>query len=183
MHPQRVTWSWKVVARNVESSRSWCAHRWGAGAKAFATTFGGRLSIFEQHHACGEAVDEVLASHGAQLALREEAGERDGARGLAHRLGVVVRPAEQAGAATVATEEQATRRRAGRLKHEPQVFIGAVGVADVELDGLADADVVADRDGAGVAVEADQVADQEIAAAEGVAVFADRPADHQAALH
>ena len=58
------------------------------------------------------------------------------------QLGVVVRPAEQVRAAAVAREHERAVGLAGRAEHRPQVLVGGVRVADVELDGRADLDVL-----------------------------------------
>ena len=71
----------------------------------------------------------------------------------------------------------------GRSQQLAQVLVGRLGVADVELDRLAATDPVGDGQGPGPRVEADQVADQEVAAAELVAVLVDRQADEQPLLH
>ena len=132
-------------------------------------------------------MDEVLAADGADLAHGEEAGDGDRAEDLVDQAHVVVGLVEEPGAAAVASEEQGTRRagrwpdcRAQRAGFA-QVLVGGLGVADVELDGLADADQVGDRDGPGV-VGPDHVADQEVAALERLLVLVDHPADVQAVL-
>ena len=56
-------------------------------------------------------------------------------------------------------------------QQQPQVFVRGVGVADVELHGLADADSVGDDQGAGGAVEAVEVADEEVTPVEVVLVL------------
>ena len=68
------------------------------------------------------------------------------------------------------------------MEHEAQVLIGGVGVADVELDRLPDADVVGEGEGFVRLVDADQVADEKIPAPEALAIFADGPADEQTVL-
>ena len=67
-------------------------------------------------------------------------------------------------------------------EQRPEVLVGGGGVADVELDGLADGDLLADRDRAGLAVGADHVADEEVAAAELRSVLVDDDAEVQALL-
>ena len=63
----------------------------------------------------------------------------------------------------------------------PEVLVGRVGVADVELHGLADADLLADRERARALVGAEQVADEEVAPAELGLVLVDDEPDVQAA--
>src|ERR1700745_1682324 len=103
-----------------------------------------------------EGVQEVLAADGAEFAGAEEAGHRDVAEGGRDQAGVVVGLAEQPGAAAVAGEQEGPRGTAagqgGGLAFQgaAQVLVSRRGVPDVELDGLTDLDLVADRDGAGV---------------------------------
>src|SRR5262249_33478364 len=66
---------------------------------------GKAMSLLEQGHAGGEAVDEVLSADRAEFALREEAGQRNVAGFGAKDAGVVVRFGEQARAAAVAAEQ------------------------------------------------------------------------------
>src|SRR5260370_1022682 len=78
-----------------------------------ASTPSGRASVFrrlEQRDADREAVNEVRAADRADLALGEEAGQRDRPHLTAQRPGVVVRGGDQPAAAPVAAEQQ-TRRR------------------------------------------------------------------------
>src|ERR1043166_3761670 len=58
-----------------------------------------------------------------------------------------------------------------------KILIGRVGVANVELHGLADANVVGDAHGAGVPIDTDDVADEEVAALEAVLVLVDDQTD------
>ena len=86
--------------------------------------------------------------------------------------GVVVGLAEQVAAAAVAREHQ---RRPSALagEQEAQVLVGAVGVADLELDGRPDLGDGADGEVPGLRVGAEHVADQEVAAPEGVLLLVD----------
>ena len=126
-------------------------------------------------------MQEVLPADRADLAGAEAAGRGHGAQELGDDPGVVVGHAEQSLPAAVAREEQ---RRLGLLAREqrPQVLVGGGGVADVELDGATDGDLLADGDRAGLAVAADQVADEEVAAAEVDPVLVDDDAEVQALL-
>src|SRR5205823_4544552 len=63
-------------------------------------------SLLEQHHAGREAVDEVLPTDGAQLALGEEARQRHRTGFAADHACVVVRLGKQPRTPTVAGEEQ-----------------------------------------------------------------------------
>ena len=130
-----------------------------------------RALLLEQRQAGGEAVDEVLAADGAELALGEEAGDRNGAGLGAEDARVVVGLVKQAGAAAVAAEDQ---RRPGpllvraqvELQQGVQVLVGCRGVADVELHRLTDAHPFRHRQRPTIADKAEDVADQEIAAPE-----------------
>ena len=131
-------------------------------------------------------MDKVFACHGPQFAGGEEAGQRDVAQGFADCRRVVMRLRKHPGAASVAGEQQgAAGLSAGLLPRRreqlPQIRIGRLGIADVELDGLPDAHVVADHDRAGVRVDPQDVADQEIALLEAVLVLADDAAHVQPA--
>src|SRR5690349_7356444 len=143
-----------------------------------------RLVVPEECEAGGMAVDEVGATDGAELAGSEETGDGCGGEQLAGDADVVAGLLEHAGAAAVATEQQGARRWIGRrhrlIEQQSEVFVCGSGVADVVLDGLADADLAVDGDRAGLVVNAHEIPHEEIAAAEGVAVFADRLAEEQA---
>src|SRR5581483_978849 len=143
------------------------------------------LLLVEQRQAGGEAVDEVLPADGAELAHGEEAGQRQRAEQRLHGAGVVVGLVEQPGPAAVAAEEECPRGAgralaSGVLQEQAEVLVGRAGVADVELHRLADADAVAEDQGAALTVQAEDVADQEVAAAERVLVLVDDQADVRA---
>src|SRR5262249_37462070 len=135
----------------------------------------------------GEAVQEGLAADGADLAVAEKAGERDRAELGGHAARVVVGGAEQAGAAAVAATEHGGGRPGlaqglgGGGGPLAQVLVGGGGVAHLELERLADARVGADADGAALAVDTGEVADQVVAAAKLVLVLVDGEADEQVA--
>ena len=65
-------------------------------------------------------------------------------------------------------------------EQQAEVLVGGGGVADVELHGLPDLDPVADRERAGVLVDAEHVAHEEVAAAEVEPVLVDDDAEVQA---
>src|SRR2546426_426273 len=95
----------------------------------------------------------------------------DSLRTVSDGVDVVVRPPEERFAASVAREEQRAGDRALRavalvLERLAKVLARGLGVADLELDRLPHLHHVADRDRAGVAVDADEVADDEVAAAQ-----------------
>ena len=142
---------------------------------------------FEDRDAGGEAVDVIAAGDGAKFALGEQAGHRDRADHRLHNGRIMVRLLEHPGAAAVAREEQrsaafAFRHRLERAEHRPQVLVGRLGIADVELDRLAGADKRPDRDGAVVFIRADHAGDQEVATIEVVLILVHRHADVRPAL-
>lgn len=130
-------------------------------------------------------MQEVAAADRAQLALGEEAGHGGAGGGLGDPGGVVVGGTEEAAPAAVAGEQQhpagAHRPGPDRREQRLQLLAGGGRVAHVELHGLADRDGVADRQGAALRVGAEEVADQEVPAAELGLVLVDHPADLHAA--
>lgn len=66
----------------------------------------GCSQILENRQTGGETVDKVLAADGSVFAGRKEARQRNGARYLLHRRGIMVRLAEEPGSAAVAGEKQ-----------------------------------------------------------------------------
>src|SRR5882672_298467 len=97
----------------------------------------------------------------------------------------MARLAEHARAAAVAVEEQS----AGGgiffllgLEEKIQVLVGGGGVAHVELNCLAGADEIGDADAAAGLFHAEDVADEEVAARPGLAIFVDGGADVEAVV-
>src|SRR5262249_35844167 len=117
-------------------------------------------------------VEEVPASDRRELTVAEETGERERSQVLLDQRDVVVRnpvqPLAAPGAIEVATERWAPPVELARhtRKRQLEVFTRRVGVAELELDGLADAHGVADRDGAGGLIRTDEAPHQEIPALE-----------------
>ncbi len=100
------------------------------------------------------------------------------------KLGVVVGCPEQVPAPAVAGEQQRGLGLGGRSLPDQQpleILVGGVGVADVELHRRADLEHVVDGDGAGLAVAAQDLADEEVAGPELGLSFVDHPAQMQAA--
>jgi NAD(P)-dependent dehydrogenase (short-subunit alcohol dehydrogenase family) len=128
----------------------------------------GLRRVREQRDRGGEGVQEVLPADRSEFSGAEEPGHRNVAQRARDEPGVVVGLVEQPRSAAVAGEQQRSGRAAaaerGRLAFQgaAQVLIGRRGVPDVKLDGLADLDIVAHRDGSRVGVGADQAADQEV---------------------
>src|SRR5438132_9724830 len=132
-------------------------------------------------------MNKVLPADRAEFALREEAGKRDDPGFLTDKAGVVMRLRKQTRAAAVAGEDQAAgggRRMcvSVRLQERMQVLIGALGIPNLELDGLADADAIRNGQGPGLPVEPEDVADQKIAALERALVLVNDKADVQPLL-
>src|SRR2546427_9252467 len=117
-------------------------------------------------------MEEVATADGRELAVPEEAGEREGAQVLPNQRDVVVGNTVQSlptpGAVEVATERWAPPVESARHtgQRELEILARRIRVAELELDGLADAHGVADGDGAGGLVRPDQIAHQEIPALE-----------------
>src|SRR5262245_35747749 len=96
------------------------------------TTLSAGLLVFKQQHARREAVDEILPADGAELALREEAGERDRAFHFRDHAGIVIGLCEEPGAAAIAAEEQcplAAALPAIGAQEETQIFVRGHGIA------------------------------------------------------
>lgn len=128
-----------------------------------------RVGLLEAGDAGREAVNIVLAADGAEFPLGEEAGHGELAEDLLDRAGVVMRFVEKASSATVATEEQGGTRRRGLfgsmlIQQVDEIFVGGVGVSNVELDCLSRSNEIANRDRSDLLVRADHVGDQEIPA-------------------
>src|SRR5580698_6503725 len=108
----------------------------------------GRPFSAKNHNGGREAVQEVLAPDRPELAGTEKARCRYFTEELGHQPGVVIGGGKKARAPGVARKQQ--RRRwspAGQnndlaLQGFPQVFVSRLGVADVELYGLAHVDLV-----------------------------------------
>lgn len=149
-------------------------------------------------------MDEDFIADGADFAGAEEAGHGDwggwrgeglatfgerggiggGQEGGGDGVGVVMGLIEEACAASVASEEQDAFRRvveALSVEEHGEVFVGGLSVADVELDGLSDADEISDGDGFLLFFDADDVSDDEVIATEAVFVFVDGAPDEEAA--
>src|SRR5262249_5413653 len=70
-----------------------------------------------------------------------------------------------------------------KLQQFAQIFVGSLGVSDMELNGLAGANSLRYRDRARIAIHANDVANQEIAALIDVLVFNQDAAHVQALSH
>jgi 3-oxoacyl-[acyl-carrier protein] reductase len=142
--------------------------------------------VGEQGDRGGEGVQEVLPADRAEFAGAEEPGHRDVAQRGGDETGVVVGLGEQPRSAAVAGKQERPGGTAAAegfglaVQCAAQVLVGRLRVPDVELDGLADLDLVANRDGPRVGVGADHAADQEVALARLGPVLVDDHAQLQA---
>lgn len=132
-------------------------------------------------------MEEVALADGADFAIAEKAGNTERAEFLLDHAGVVVGRAEKVLSAAVATAQTAAidgaagKLRAGADEEVVQVLGGGLGVAAVELDGLAGPEAGADGDVPGTRIGADQITDEEIAAMKLFQVFVDDEADEEVA--
>ena len=117
-------------------------------------------------------MEKILFADGPDLTVAEEAGQTQRPQLLLNQACVVVRPAEQAVAAAVATAEAPAVNRGAaepffRARQQRcHVFRGSGGVPALKLNRLAEARQCADGNGTGARVCAKQVANQKIAALE-----------------
>src|SRR5438105_665550 len=139
----------------------------------------------EEKDRCREAVNEMAARDGAELARREEACHWNVTERALHRTDVVIRLAEEPLTAPIARKEKRTGYRLGalRFEHRAEILAGRLGIADLELDGLPHLGHVADRDRARIPIDADEVADHEVAATELGLELGRRLANMEAAPH
>src|SRR5439155_1379232 len=130
-----VTLRWKALVARRESPRA--------------------VHIPKKQHRRGESMYEVASTDGAQLARREEPGDRDVAERVPKGPDVMVRLAEETFPTPVAREQERTgdRREALDLEDLPKILPRRIRVAHLELDGLPDLGHIADRDRSGGALE------------------------------
>src|SRR5437762_1517643 len=128
---------------------------------------------------------EIASGDGTELTRGEESRDRNFTERTAYRAHVVIRLSEESLTAPVARKEERAGNRieAFRLEHRAEILARRLRIAHLELDGLPDLGHVADRDRAGVAVDADEIADDEVAAAELGLELSSRLADVQPATH
>src|SRR5205085_9329503 len=103
---------------------------------------------------------EIASGDRTKLTRREESRDRNFTERTAHRTHVVVRLTEQPLTAPVARKEERAgdRIETFRFEHRTQILARRLRIANLELHGLPHLSHVADRDRAGVAVDADEVA-------------------------
>src|SRR5438874_1382297 len=128
---------------------------------------------------------EIASGDGAELTRGEESRDRDFTECAADRTHVVIwLPEESLTSAVARKEERAGDRiETFRLEHRTQILARRLRIAHLELDRLPYLSHVADRDRAGVAVDADEIADDEVAAAELGLELGGGLADVQPATH
>src|SRR5690606_18308268 len=119
------------------------AHARGPGGATRAARRSDRRTRAEDRDRARGAVQEAAIADEADLAVAEEAAERERAQVAAQRLAVVIRDAVEPGAAPEAREEQRAARRAARARRgavagEPLLEVLGRGarVAQVELHHL-----------------------------------------------
>src|SRR5262245_53970391 len=126
----------------------------------------------EDAEGTGEAMHVRPAPHRADLAVTEEAAEGHAAEEPAEDGAVVIGLAVQVHTPPETGKEQSPDRilRFGTssetLQHQLQVVIGGAGVTHVELDALPLVQVGADGNGTVARIDAENVADEEIARTE-----------------
>ncbi len=183
-------WTLESVGRALAGLSSgagfMCEDTLGLASETIGFPASGLCRAGEQGDRGGEGVQEVLPADRAEFAGAEEPGHRDVAQRGGDETGVVVGLGEQPRSAAVAGEQErpggTAAAQRGRLVFQgaAQVLVGRLRVPDVELDGLADLDLVANRDGPRVGVGADYAADQEVALARLGPVLVDDHAQLQA---
>src|SRR5436190_22267636 len=113
-------------------------------------------------------VNKVLSSDRSDFTCSEEPRNRHLRHLFMRDTDIVIRRAEHAGSPAIATEQECcggwSTLRCG-FKHKAQVLVCGLLVADVELDRLANGDVIRQRHRAGLLIGAGDVADEEIPAA------------------
>src|SRR5262249_11716256 len=128
----------------------------------------------------------ILPTNGAEFSLCEEAGKGDWSLHLRDNTGIVIGLGEESCSSAIAAEEQralAGARSAVCFQQEAQILIRCERIAHMELHGWANADALGDSERPRVAVHADHIANEKVAAPESLLVLADDPADMKAVLH
>jgi hypothetical protein len=133
-------------------------------------------------------MNEILSAHRSELPHGEEASERYRAGFGPHGTGIVMRLGKQPCPSAIAGEHKGTGRalfmsRDIAVQQRMQVFVGRRRVPNVELDGLPDADIIRNGQGAAVAVQSQDVSNQEIAPLKLALMLVDDPADVQLQAH
>src|SRR2546422_576126 len=145
---------------------------WSSKGPSFSFASGSTLAprrglLPEEREGARVAVQEGRAADGSDLAVAEEAAERDLAQLLAEEIRVVVGPAKEMRTPAQAGKEECsggshTHQRAVALEQPGQVLGRCAGVTQEELRDLQLLEVRADRDCAARPVDADQVAHQQL---------------------
>src|SRR5690349_15335408 len=118
------------------------------------------------------AVDEVLLPYGPYFPVGEEPGDRQRPLMVLDRLGIMVRLAVEVPPAAAAGDEKTAARLLRLGGHSVQEMIEilrrGLGVADLELQGLPHLEQRTHHQRIRVGIEPHQIADEEIAALEGI---------------
>ncbi len=151
---------------------------------SFSFPTGASLSVAEKGDGGGVAVDVVGLADGADFAVAEEAGGGQGAEDAGKGADIVVGPGEELSTTAYAGEEEGGKGwgAGAALEGLLQGGVGAGAVAQLPLEGLADARVGSDGDGSGGGVCAEDGADEEISLLVGVDIFGMGEADEEVAL-
>src|SRR5215207_530015 len=163
VRPPRFT---QEPSQNTHGGAPTTRHRGAPTIRRWRAPLGGSR---EDGDGGGEAVEEVLASDGADLAGGEESRGRRSRERFVDRRGVVIGVAEQVAAPAVAREqERAGRGAAAKRPHADaeglaEVAVGARGVAGVEADDLPGVDPGGDRNLARLGIGAHETSHQEVA--------------------
>src|SRR5437867_7825258 len=134
------------------------------------------------------SVQKIALAHRTNFAIAEKSGQTRRPEVTLNQLHVVVRAAEQALPAPVATAKAAAIKggafelRFRARQQRQQVFGGSRRVPALKLNGLAETGQCADREGTGARVRAEQVANQEIAALKFLDILVDNQTHEQVSL-
>ena len=115
-------------------------------------------------------MNEILISDGPDLTRGEKACEGHMAHDFAEHPSIMAGPVEHPGAPPVATEKQRARRACSLCMFDvlfeelTQIFIRAVCITHVELNGLADPHPLGNGKSARILVRAQHVPNEKIAA-------------------
>ena len=139
-----------------------------------------QLTLTKQGEAGGVAVDEIFSANGSELTGGKETGDGYFRADFMSHADIMTGILEHPLAPTVATEKQSTGE--GRLReivpeHQPHIFIGGGGIAEMELDSLPDSQFAVDDNGTAVFIGPHQIANEKITSPKRIAIFADSLAE------
>jgi len=127
-------------------------------------------------------VQKISPTHRADLTLGEKSRQRNLAQAFLYHGAVMIRPSEEAFPAPATAEQETAERRTPvfpsiRGQQEMKIVACGLRVSYVELHRLSFLNRVADGDRPRPLVGPDQIADEEIALFEPIAMFVDDDAD------